>query len=173
MRGLRYAAAALVVAAVPLLSAAPAGASLSGPCQASGTVNGVTHNPKTEDSAKVPYKGAVSWEGSVPGSGKRVIGGKVEVKIAFAKVTVGSWGGPSDTYKNHGNFKYGFSRTLAGLKIPVSGFHNDKGFTCSGAMLVELTGSRLSNPALLGSLALTIVSVVNLSLSVRAKRVRQ
>jgi hypothetical protein len=164
---------ASLFATVPLLvmSAHPAGAALDDPCQATGTIKGVPHNPETQDTAKIPRKGTVAWEGSVPGSGKRDIEGKVYVKIGPASVNVGTWSGPSDTYKNNGTYKYKFPSVLVGLKVPVWGHHADKGFTCNGHITVELAGSKLGNPILLGSLALTVLSVVNLSLSVRAKRV--
>jgi hypothetical protein len=61
---------------------------------------------------------------------------------------------------------------LIGLKVPVSGHHTDKGFACSGSITVQLTGSKFSNPLFDGALALTAVSIVNVSLVVRAKRVR-
>ena len=173
MKVLRGAAAALFVVALPLvLSEHPAGASLGDPCQASGTIKNVTYNPKTQDKATIPRKGDVKWQGSVPGAGDRQIEGKVFVKIGPAKVNVGSWGGPSGLHKNSDTYHYDFPNLLVGLKVPVSGHHAEPGINCSGTIIVQLAGRKLSNPALYGSLALTIVSVVNVALCVRAKRVR-
>jgi hypothetical protein len=173
MKVLRGAAAALFVIAFPLvLSASPAGASLSGPCEASGTIKNVNYNPKTQDKATIPRKGEVNWTASVPGAGNRNVEGKINVKIGPATVNVGSWGGPSGKHRNADVYKYDFPKLLAGLKVPVTGHHSEPGINCSGTIVVQLEGSKWSNPILLGSIALTIVSIVNLALSVRAKRVR-
>jgi hypothetical protein len=123
------------------------------------------------DEATIPRTGVVVWQGSVPGSGDRDIEGKVYAKIGPTNVNVGSWEGPSELHRNDGDNDYDFPSVLAGLKIPVSGHHTESGINCSGTVVVQLEGSRLSNPILLGSLALTIVCIVNVGLAVRAKRV--
>ncbi len=173
MRNVRLLAALLVAVGIPLAAAAPAGASLTGPCTASGSIGSTSYDPKVINDATIPRKGSVVWQGSVPGSGKRTIEGKVFVKLPppIGEVKIGDWGGPSDTYANRGTYKYDFPSLLVGLKVPVAGHHTDRGFTCAGEVTVQLSGSRTSNPVLIASLVLTVISVVNVGLSVRAKRV--
>jgi hypothetical protein len=169
-------AVALAIAAIPLVLAgtAPAGASLNGPCEATGTIKGVVYNPKTQDEVTIPRKDVVAWQGSVPGSGERNISGQVVVKMPppFGEIPVGEWDGPSSLHSNKGNYTYDFPRVLVGLKVPVSGKHSEPGVSCSGVVVVELEGpGPASNPAFIGSLVLTLFSVVNVGLAMKAKRV--
>ncbi len=173
MTVLRGATASLFVVALPLaLGAHPAGASLSGPCEAIGTIKTVNYNPKSQDEATIPRKGDVRWQGTVKGVGTRPVEGKVYVKIGPAKVTLaGTWDGSGDKHRKTGTYHYDFPTLLAGLKVPVSGHHTEPGVNCSGTMVLQLAGGKWSNPVLLTSLALTVVAVVNVALSLRAKRV--
>ena len=162
------------------VSAAPAGASLTGACQASGTlVNtgkpSVTYNPKTVDKVKIPRKGDVEWKGSTGKTGKRAATGEVRVKFPppIGKVTVGQWGKDGKTISapgNSGTYHYSLPSIIAGIKIPVSGEHHEPGIDCAGAVLVEIEGH---SPLAWASLALTLITVMNMALIMRAKgRVR-
>ena len=173
MKVLRAALATLFVATIPLLlGVAPAGASLTGKCTASGTIKGKNYDPKVLDNATIPRKGVIAWKGAA-GSGNRHISGKVFVKLPppIGNVRIGHWNGPSGRTANSGNYKYDFPKLLVGLQVPVSGHHEEPGIACSGSILVKLSGSKLSNPILVGSLALTVICVVNAGLAVRSKRV--
>jgi hypothetical protein len=162
----------LFVIAFPcVLSAQPAGASLEGPCEASGTIDDETYNPRTQNDATIPREGTVDWQASVPGRGERDVEGKIYAKIGPTDVNIGSWGDSSTKHENSGQYDYDFPSVLSGLKVPVSGYHKEPGIECSGSMVVQLEGSTWTNPVLLGSIALTIVSVVNVALAVRAKPV--
>jgi hypothetical protein len=170
------AVAAFVVVVVPALAASPAGATLEGPCTASGqvSVNGVAKtgviDPRTTNSTKIPRKGVVHWKGTA-GSGKRPISGKVQIELPppIGKVTIGSWGGSSGSHANAGNYKYDFPSVLLGLKVPVSGEHHEPRIDCSGSITVQLDGSPIKNPVLIASLVLTVLALLNVALVVRAR----
>lgn len=172
MRALRIVIAACIAAAIPLLASTPAHAALSGPCQASGTLNGVTYDAKTTNKATIPLKGTVHWKGSVPGSGKRPINGEVKLKLPFIKLTLGSWGKSSDLHANSGNYKYDVPKELAGFDIPLTGFHKEAGIFCPGAVTIRFKGSGgFSNPAVIGTFVITLISGVGLFISLKPKAV--
>jgi hypothetical protein len=171
MRALRLIVAAFVAAAIPLLAAAPAHATLTGPCQASGTVNGKTYDAHIAK-ATIPRKGSVHWQGSIPGSGKRPISGEVKIKLPFFDIPIGagSWGKNSDTYSNSGVYKYDLPSEFEGFDIPVTGHHSEPGKACAGVVIVRLQGNGgFSNPAVIGTFALTIISGVLLIISFKPK----
>ena len=161
-----------------LVSATPAGASLNGACNAQGTVVSKnkpsrTYDPKAVDKVTVPRKGDVKWKGSVGKTGQRAATGEVRIKFPppVGKVTIGEWG--KDGKKigrsaNSGTYHYNLPSLIAGIKIPVSGEHHEPGIDCSGAVLVTIGGSR--SPLAWAALALTVVTVMNMALVMRAKR---
>ena len=176
MKRMRVVVAVAIAALVPMLTAGTAQAELSGPCTASGTLNGKTYNPKTQDSAVIPRAGTVHWRGTVAdGSGKRPIAGGVWVKLPWPieKVQInGSWGKSSDRYANNGEYDYDLPMVLVGPKFMLFGHHTERSVTCAGTMEVQLSGSKWKNPALIASLLLTIVALVNVSIVVRVKTPR-
>jgi hypothetical protein len=177
MRLIRLLVAAAIVLGVPLFFASSASGTISGPCTASGTINGLTYNA-TQTSVVIPRKGDVHWKGAITtGSGKRDIEGKVYLKLPppFGKIVVGngSWNGPSSSSANKGVYHYDLPSVLVGPKFTLFGHHAERGrVVCTGTMDVRLAGSRLKNPALLASLVLTVLALVNMALVVRAKAVR-
>lgn len=162
-------------AGLVIANAAPAPASLDGPCRASGTFakGGLTVDPKTTDEVEIPRKDDVAWKANVPGSGKRRISGSVQVGFPppIGDITVGSWGKQSSKYSNADTYSYDLPSVLAGFDIPVSGTHTERGFTCSGSVVVRVEGGGLKNPAALASLAFTVVSGLGVFLSIRARPV--
>src|SRR5262245_53441898 len=97
MRVRQLVASGAVVFLGGLLFAAPAGASLSVPCQASGVLksDGVNYNARNlPDVVTIQAKDSVAWKGSVPGSGKRAISGKVYIDMPFGSIEVGTWDNP-------------------------------------------------------------------------------
>lgn len=174
MRGLRLAAAALLAVVIPLLGATPAYGSLTGPCTASGTVKstGVSYDPKTVNKVTIPRKDDVAWKGAVnSAAGRRSIKGNVRVKLPWPlpKVTIDSWGKQSDTHSNSGTYHYDFPSVLAGFDIPLTGAHAEPGVACAGAVIVRFKGGGFSNPAVIGTFVLTIISGVALIISFRPK----
>jgi hypothetical protein len=178
MRLIRILVAAAIIVGVPVLFAGSADATIKGPCTASGVINGQTYRA-SQASAVIPRTGDVEWHGAVNtgGSGKRNIEGKVYLKFPppFGKIVVanGSWDGPSSTYANSGHYHYDLPEVLVGPKFTLFGHHAERGnVVCTGTMDIQLSGSKLKNPVLLASLVLTVLSVLNLALVVRAKAVR-
>lgn len=159
------------------VSAAPAGAALTGACKAQGTVVSPghptrTYDPKLIDKATVPRKGDVHWQASTGVSGDRAATGEVRVKFPppVGKVTVGEWGKNGKKVgrpANSGTYHYSLPTLIAGIKVPVSGEHHEPGINCYGAVVVSVEGH---SPLAWVSLALTLVTVMNMALIMRAKR---
>jgi hypothetical protein len=177
MRLIRVLVALAIVALVPLLTATAAHAQLAGPCTGTGTINGKVYDPKKQDSVKVPRAAEVHWRGTVTGSGKRNIEGKVYLKLPppFGKVVVGSgsWDGPSSRYANSGVYTYDLPTVLVGPKFTVFGHHAERGtVVCTGTIEVQISGSKLKNPAFVASLLLTVLALINVSLVLRVRSSR-
>jgi hypothetical protein len=167
---------AAVLVGTLLLAAAPAGASLTGACQASGTLVSAgtptrTYDPKTVDKATIPRTGDVRWRVAVGASGDRAANGEVGIKFPppIGVVTLGEWGKNGKKVgrsANSGMYHYGLPSLLAGIKVPVSGEHHEAGIDCAGQVVVQIKGR---SPLVWVSLALTLVTVLNLALVMRAK----
>jgi hypothetical protein len=176
MRLLRILVAGLIVVGVPVLTASSADATISGPCTATGTIAGKTYSAQ-QAKVVIPRKGTVKWKGGIStGSGKRNIEGKVKLKLPppFGSYVVanGSWDGPSSRYSNQGSYDYDLPSVLVGPKFTLFGHHAERGATvCTGSVDIQLSGSKLKNPILLASLVLTVISVLNMALVIRAKGV--
>ena len=166
---------AIVLTAV-LVMAAPAGASLTGRCQASGTLvsRGTptrTYDPKTVDTATIPRKGDVHWRVATGVGGDRTATGEVRIKFPppVGTVTLGEWGKNGKQVGRPGNagvYHYDLPSLIAGIKVPVSGEHHEPGIDCAGAVVVQIKGR---SPLAWVALALTVVTVLNLALVMRAK----
>lgn len=178
MKLIRMLVALAIVALVPLLTATAAQAQLAGPCTGTGTINGKVYDPKTVSSITVP-RGPVDvhWRGTVSGSGKRNIEGKVYLKLPppFGKIVVGngSWDGPSSRHANSGVYSYDLPAVFVGPKLTLFGHHAERGtVVCTGSVVVQIAGSKLKNPAFIASLLLTVVALVNVSLVIRVRNSR-
>ena len=96
MRLIRILVAAAIVLGVPVLFASSAGATISGPCTASGSITtgsgpGRTYRA-TQKAVVIPRKGDVHWKGAIKrGGGKRNIEGKVYIKLPppIGKIEIG------------------------------------------------------------------------------------
>ncbi|MCZ7535275.1 MAG: hypothetical protein M5T61_04570 [Acidimicrobiia bacterium] len=174
-RLLRVVVAAALAGGTLVLGTSPAGASLKGPCEASGTFKsgGFTVDPTSTDKVEIPAKDDIAWTGSVPGkkSDERPISGSVEVAFPppIGKITVGSWSSDSSTYENADTYSYDVPSVVAGFDIPVTGNHHEPGVICSGKVVVRVKGGGFGNPLALASLAFTIISLVGVSLAIRVK----
>ena len=174
MRLMRILIATAIVVLVPVLTATAAHATINGPCTATGTING-TQYTASQSSVVIPRKGDVHWKGAIrTGSGKRNIEGKVYLKLPppFGQLVLnGSWNGPSSRYANQGVYHYDLPSVLVGPKFTLFGHHAERGaVVCTGSVDIRIAGSRLKNPALIASLVLTVLAVLNLSLVIRAKK---
>jgi hypothetical protein len=173
MRLTRLLGATGIALLVPLLTSAPASATIKGPCTASGTIAGTTYDASSA-SVKIPRTGDVRWKGAInTGTGRRQIEGKVYIKLPppFGRVQLaGSWDGPSSRYANSGTYHYDLPSVLVGPKFTVFGHHAERGaVVCTGTIDVQLSGSAFKNPVLLASLALTVLAIVNFVLILRVK----
>ena len=177
MRLIRILVAVAIAIGIPLLSATAAHATITGPCTASGTIGKNNYNA-IQSSAVIPQKGNVQWKGATStGSGKREIEGKVYLKLPppFGHVVVanGSWEGPSSSYANNGKYHYDLPSALIGPKFTLYGHHAERGkVVCTGTMQLEITGSKWKNPALIASLVLTLLAIVNMGFVLRVKAIR-
>ena len=129
----------------------------------------------TQDSVEIPRKGDVAWKGSIPGSGRRQIDGKIYLKLPqpFGEIEIGNgrWSGPSTRYKNQGVYVYDFPAALIGPKYVLFGqprrarhgrVHR-RGRPCR---------SRARSPATrcsIASLVLTFFAILNVGLVMRAR----
>lgn len=172
MRGWRLLAVAGIAGGVPLLVAAPAHAELTGPCSASGVIDGTTYDPKTGDEFDIPAEGDVEWQGSVPGADEeasRPISGEVKVKLpgGIGEATIDTWNSDSETYANSGTYHYELPSVLEGIEIPITGFHEEPGVRCDGSVTVTVGDGGFGNPASIPALVLTALSAAMLVVSVR------
>jgi len=158
--------------------AAPAGASLTGGCAASGTIvqTGRRYDAVTTNFAKIPRTGDVKWKGSVPvPAKKRAAVGEVQVKFPWpvGDVEIGNWGKDGKQTGSNANadtYHYDFPALIAGIKVLVHGRDQEpSGVLCRGAVVVQIQGT---SPLAWVSLALTVFMVLNLSLTIRARKVR-
>lgn len=166
------------VAAALLMLAEPAGASLSGPCEAKGTFTPAagasgpatpfTVDAKTASGAiEVPDEASVAWEGRI-GDGRetepRATSGAVSVvlppvvdSLFGGSAELYTWGGDDTTATAKAGTKtYDIPAIVpAGAKIVVSGAHTDTLGTCSGTVTLKLAGSALTEPVTIVMLVLT------------------
>ena len=158
-------------------AAAPAGASLTGGCAASGTIvqTGKSYDAVTTNFAKIPRSGDVKWKASVPvPATKRVAVGEVQVKFPWpvGDVEIGNWGKDGKQTGSNANadtYNYDFPKLIAGVKVLVHGRDQEpNGVVCRGAVVVQIQGT---SPLAWISLALTVILVLNLSLTIRARKV--
>jgi hypothetical protein len=178
MSGIWRWACVLVLSGVAVVGAAvPAAANLTGGCKASGTQlqTGKTYDAATTNFAKIPRSGDVQWKASVPvPATQRVAVGEVKVKFPFpvGDVEIGHWGKDgkkTGSNANQGTYHYDFPSVIAGVKVLVHGSDREpSGVTCTGSVVVQIEGT---SPLAWASLALTIVMVLNLSLTIRARKV--
>lgn len=162
--------------AVLFVLTAPAHASLKGPCTASGTFREGNFNvdAKKVDEVEIPRADTVDWKAGDPGSGERVIVGSVEIEFPppIGKIMVGEWGEDgkkAGAHNNSDSYTYDLPALIAGFDIPVSGTHQDAGFSCSGTVVVRIEGGGFSNPAALVSVAFTVLIGINMFLSLKAR----
>jgi hypothetical protein len=173
--------AAVVAAAVPVVLAAPAGASLTGDCAATGRLlgQGRSYDAASVDHVTLPLEDEVEWQGSVAGGDdggegpERQIQGEVRLKmppgVPFGEITLGDWGPKQSTrYANGDTYEYSFPSILGGATVNLSGEHLEGGAeVCAGSVEIELEGSS-GNPLLYGSLVITALSAAGLVVAARS-----
>jgi hypothetical protein len=176
MRLIRILVALAIITVVPILTADAAHAELSGPCTATGRIEGKFVNPKSTTLVVIPRVGEVHWHGTVANlnGARRNIEGKVYLRLPrpFGQIVIGdgSWQGPSSLYANSGVYSYDLPSVLVGPKFTVFGHHAEKGVVvCTGSIDVQLAGSKWKNPAFIASLLFTVLALINVSVVLRVK----
>ncbi len=176
---------AAVVLIALVLTALPAAATVSGPCDGSGTwvnespVLEVVASQLTEGEVVViPLEGNVEWRGAIdlrpPPTEARPTSGNVKVKVPFpvGTVQVGVWSSTGTSTGNSGNYDYEFPSILSGFKVTVVGQHWEGSLeqagspTCSGDVTLSLAGT---NPLGFIGGGLTVVSILGAYLAIRVK----
>ena len=171
---------AAIVVGLGFIAAAPAAATIDGPCSGSGefetgTKDGGPFTVNAEDVApgeviEVPIKDTVHWRGEITGvSGEREYAGFVEVDLPwpFGAATVDTWGGTTEDTGNSGDKKYDLpSAVPRGVEFEVSGQHSEDGsVVCSGTVKVKVEGGAFDSPMAPVGIAGTVVSGVGLALA--------
>ncbi|MGQ0825546.1 MAG: hypothetical protein ACT4OX_11080 [Actinomycetota bacterium] len=174
MRAWRVFAAGALGAVPVLVLAGPAGATIDGPCTASGEIDGQVHDAALSE-VEIPSEGDVHWQGAIqipePAEERPIRGWvKVDFPTPVPDQEVGSWDSDSLRIDNADTYEYELPSVLEGFDIKVYGEHYESGaLTCSGGITVRLEGGGIGNPATLASLAFTVISVINLFLAIRVK----
>lgn len=144
----------LVIAAIAILAPmSVAGATLTGPCEGTGTIEGTTYDPRNLPGVvELPDEADVAYAGSIQaGPGERSHHGFVAVDLPWplSSWTVADWGtdktvATSDSGTHHYNAPAVVPR---GVEVEVFGEHVDTAGTCAGSARVKLDGGPLDSPA--------------------------
>jgi hypothetical protein len=171
----------LVSAAVlgPFLLARPAFADVTGPCDGSVTIKGVTYTPDNDspgDPVVVPSGSGVvaKWEGStdVPIKNHH---GEILVHIGPASIAVASWEGENADEETQASGSYDLDDAYAKLPLDVvgiyrvSGYHEGKGGRCDGFVYVKIEGNPLATVPGAAAAALTVAAVAGVVVAAFAK----
>ncbi len=166
----------LLVGSAIAIAPSPAGANVTGGCAATGVIltTGKSYDAQKINFAKIPRVGDVKWKASVPvPATKRVAVGEVQVKFPWpiGDIEIGQWGKNgkrTGSNANDGTYHYDFPTLIAGIKVLVHGRDQEpSGVLCKGAVVVQIEGT---SPLAWASVALTIFMVMNLSLTIRARK---
>jgi hypothetical protein len=178
---------AVVMAGVGLVAApaAPADADVvtpPGACWGSGIwVDGgfqeLTRKHETDDVIDIPIKDIVRWQGKVGNAkrgdttDRRPVSGSVVLELPLGQSRViNDWGGTSVKEVTSGRHKYDLPFVFKGVKMKVSGHHDDGGKRlCSGSVYVQVEGSALSNPLTWAGIVGLVLSALGLAWAGRGR----
>lgn len=173
MRMRRRSALAAGVACVwAVVTATAAGASVTGPCDGSVTIDGVTYGPdndSTSDPIVVPADASeASWEGTTgtPITDHR---GQLEVVLGPGAVEIASWSGENADREVRAEGTHSITATRAELGVDLVGVyvlrgrHEGTGGACTGSVVVRLEGSPLSTPVGQGAAAATLLGLAGVA----------
>jgi hypothetical protein len=164
-----------------LIGAAPAGATVTGPCDGKAEwtdgLSVIASELRPGEVVEIPQKATVEWTGSIaldpPPDGPRDVSGWVKVKLPFpiGQVTVGDWSDSGTLVESTGTYEYDLPSLVAGFEVPVTAKHweGNRTFagaaTCEGDVTVKLAGT---NPLGFITGGLTLISIAGVYLAVRA-----
>lgn len=185
MKRTRAMALAAFVLIALALTALPAAATVSGPCDGSATwpdesppLQVVASQLSKGDVVVIPLEGSVEWIGNInlnpPPTEARPTSGNVKVKVPapVGTIQVGVWSSTGTSTGNSGTYEYEFPSILSGFKVTVVGQHWEGTLeqagspTCSGDVTLSLAGT---NPIGFIAGGLTVVSIMGAYLAIRVK----
>lgn len=158
------------------IAAAPAAATITpvaGDCTGNGQFNPGGFKDAASASVTIPQKATVAWAGAVikpapPPDQPRKVDGWVALELPMGqKVTLGEWPSTGVLVNNSGSYDYDLPSVLAGFDMTFSGEHYEEdSLWCKGEVTIQVEGS---NPLGIAAVALTVISVVGVSLSVKRR----
>lgn len=168
--------------AVGLLSvASPASAVVTGPCDGSVTIGGVTYGPgnDTEDNPIVipeDRSGLVAdWEGTT-GVPIRDHVGTVGIVVGPSTIEIAPWSGANadDETEASGSYSFdslpSFVSNLTGI-YEVTATHAGTGGSCSGSVMILMEGNPLTTPVGAASVGGTLLAGAGMLLAGRGRAV--
>ena len=140
-------AASLGVATLLATTVEPAGAAVTGRCDATGAIGTTAYvlgRIGGDEVVTIPKAATIRWEGSVVGApGRRVrYRGDLEVKVAGFDVSVNRWHGTTGKVATEGLRPYDVRVLPGGVVYRLHGAHRRGRVTCTGAALVKLDGGK-------------------------------
>ncbi|MBI2238332.1 MAG: hypothetical protein HYU54_07400 [Actinobacteria bacterium] len=176
----RTLAAAILWSFPVLLFAAPAGAAVTGPCDGSATIEGVTYTPANDtpgNPVALPDKEGVvaSWEGSTDGPIHNH-NGEIGVDVGPFTIPVADWAGENkkDEVQKKGEYQLDDAYAKLPLGIVglfrVSGSHIGDEASCEGFVYVKIEGNPLSTVPGVAAAALTTATAALVAAAGVARR---
>ena len=151
----------LAVAATPVvvtllaITVAPAGAVVTGPCDASGAVDATAYAPRRirgNQVVTIPKTGTVRWQGSIVGGARpsaragaaaRVADrGGVGLTVAGFELSVDRWHGTTGKMATEGARAYDAGALPGGVVYRLHATHSRGRVKCTGEVLVKLEGGK-------------------------------
>ena len=167
-----------------VISAVPAGATVTGPCDGSAEwpdekppILVVASELAPGEVVIIPLEGNVTWTGAIDipqPSEARDVSGNVKVKLPYpiGSVQVGNWASSGTLIANSGTYEYEFPSILSGFEVTVEAKHWEGNQTqsgpptCAGEVTLALEGT---NPIGFIAGGLSIVSIMGAYLAIRVK----
>jgi len=167
-----------------VLTAAPAAATVTGPCDGSATwpdekppLQVVASQLAEGEVVIIPLNSTVEWAGAIDipqPEESREVSGNVRVKVPFpvGSVQVGEWSSTGILTSNSGTYEYDFPSILSGFEVTVEAKHWEGTLTqsgaptCAGDVTLTLEGT---NPIGFIAGGLSIVSIMGAYLAIRVK----
>ena len=142
-------ATTLVFVTLLAVATAPAGAVVTGPCDATGAIDATTYVPRRirgNEVVTLPKSATVRWEGSmVDGARPRArvpYRGGIDVTVAGFDVAVDRWRGTTAKAAVEGERRYDFDALPGDVVYRIHGSHRYGRVACTGEMLVQLEGGK-------------------------------
>lgn len=150
-----------------LAIAVPASAAITGPCNGSVTIGGVTYGPDNDTASNpivVPRSGVAEWQGTT-GVVIKDHTGQVGVEIGPATIEVAGWSGANKKKDTEARGTYQLEDAFDKLPVDLVGLYKVTGFHrgtpapgCEGNVMIKVEGNPLGTVPGAASVALTVLS---------------